>query len=57
MFTGGLTTDIMVVYDVGWSMDLLLLIQFSVNILCLGYSFALRVTAMLRRFKLRYEQN
>ena len=57
MFTGGITTDIMVVYDVGWSMDLLLLIQFSVNILCLGYSFALRVTAMLRRFKLKYEQN
>lgn len=36
IFTGGLIDDIYIIYIAGWSLDILLLVHFSVNIYCLS---------------------
>jgi hypothetical protein len=49
MFTQGLTYDENLIYKTGWSMDILLMVQFIVNIVSLGYNAALKVKAFIHR--------
>lgn len=39
----------MTIYNVGWSMDFLLMLQFSVNIASLGYNTLIKVKAFIAR--------
>ena len=49
-FTGVLGDDKDLLYTVGWSMDVVLVIQFILNIVIIAYQFAQSLWAMLRRF-------
>jgi hypothetical protein len=53
VFTGGLTDDVHKVYIVGWSMDVVLLFQFAVNVLFMAYGYILKIRDYYRRFRLR----
>jgi hypothetical protein len=49
MFTQGLSRDLIMIYKVGWSMDILLMLQFSINIILLAFNFTLKIRSYLRR--------
>ncbi len=53
IFTQGLTDDELLIYMTGWSMDIILLVQFSINLLFLGYNYFHKIKQVIRRFKLR----
>lgn len=49
-FTGVLGDDKDLLYTVGWSMDVVLVIQFFLNIMIIAYQFVQTLWAVLRRF-------
>lgn len=49
IFTEVLLEDREVLYLVGWSMDILLTIQFFLNVLFIGYQFLYTVWSMIKR--------
>ena len=50
VFTEGLIQDKDMIYSVGWSMDLVLLIHFIINMCMLAYQFFQTSCNLLRRF-------
>lgn len=52
MFTQGINSNVVMLYNVGWSMDILLILMFMLNIASLGYNFSLKIKAILVRTKL-----
>ena len=49
-FTGIQGEEKDLLYSVGWSMDVVLVIQFFLNIMIIAYQFVQTLWAMLRRF-------
>ena len=50
IFTEGLTQDKETLYTVGWSMDIVLVIHFILNIFMIAYQFFQTVVSMIKRF-------
>jgi hypothetical protein len=50
VFTGVLVDEKDLLYSVGWSMDVVLVIQFILNIFIIAYQFLQTLWAILRRF-------
>ena len=55
VFTEGLIGDQNVVYNVGWSMNLLLLLQFLVNMIYLIYMYSKIIYRLSRRAVVTYK--
>lgn len=55
VFTEGLTGDQFVIYNVGWSMNLLLLLQFLVNMIYLTYVYSKIIYRLSKRAVLAYQ--
>ena len=55
IFTEGVTQDSKILYDVGWSMDLLLLFQFLVNMIYLAFSYSVILIKLVKMSWLKYQ--
>jgi antibiotic biosynthesis monooxygenase (ABM) superfamily enzyme len=53
IFTQGLTDNEQLIYLTGWSMDVILLLQFLINLLFMGYNIVSKIKLAIRRFRLR----
>ena len=53
IFTQGLTDNEQLIYLTGWSMDVILLLQFLINLLFMGYNIVSMIKLAIRRFRLR----
>ena len=50
-FTGGLTNDPSLIYQIGWYMDILLMFLFSVNIVCILYNILIYLKTAIHRVR------
>ena len=51
VFTGGITYDVYMIYKIGWSMDIMLILQFIINIVILTYGVLVKLKNMINRLR------
>ena len=54
IFTEGLTQEPEMLYNVGWSMNLMLLVQFLVNMIYIGYGYSVAVKSVIKNSWLQF---